>query len=46
MVSSHNLQHTVDISSRVVLMEHGKVVKDLDNKDGGASVQLQTYFEV
>ena len=46
VVSSHNLQHTVDISSRVVLMEHGKVVKDLDNKDGGASLQLQTYFEV
>ena len=46
VVSSHNLQHTVDISSRVVLMEHGKVVKDLDNKDGAATVQLQTYFEV
>ena len=46
MVSSHNLQHTVDISSRVVLMEHGKVVKDLDNTDGAATVQLQTYFEV
>lgn len=46
LVSSHNLTHTVDISSRVVLLEHGVVVKNLDNADGHAEKELEDYFNV
>lgn len=46
IISSHNLQHTVDISTRVVLMEHGVIIKDLDNTDCAARQQLQDYFEI
>lgn len=46
LVSSHNLSHTVDISSRVVLLEHGSVVKDLPNIDRSAASELSAYFDV
>ena len=46
LVSSHNLQHTVDICPRIVLLEHGKIVKDLDNADGRAQEELENYFQV
>lgn len=44
LVSSHNLQHTVDISSRIVLLEQGRVVQDLDNTGQQAARQLDSYF--
>ena len=44
MVSSHNLTHTVDISSRIVVMEHGRIVKDLDNNGTAAREELEEYF--
>jgi ABC-2 type transport system ATP-binding protein len=46
LVSSHNLQHTIDISSRIVLMEHGILLKDLANAEGHARKELEEYFEV
>ena len=46
LISSHNLQHTVDISSRIILMEHGKLIKDLPNKNGSAENELEAYFNV
>ncbi len=46
LVSSHNLQHTVDISERIVLLEHGKVVHDIDNKEKQAQDILENYFEI
>ena len=46
LVSSHNLQHTIDISTRIVLLEHGRVVKDLPNHEGSAEQELDSYFEV
>mgnify|MGYP004602984513 FL=1 len=46
LLSSHNLQHTVDVSSRIVLLEHGVIIKDLDNHDAEAVVELQDYFKV
>lgn len=46
LVSSHNLQHTVDISTRITLMEHGKIVKDLSNDHGSAGHELESYFNV
>lgn len=44
IISSHNLQHTVDISTRIALMEHGHIVKDLPNEDGKAAKELEDYF--
>lgn len=46
LVSSHNLQHTVDISERIVLLEHGKVIQDIDNKGKQAQDILENYFEI
>ena len=44
IVSSHNLQHTVDIGNRIVLMEKGRILNDLDNSDGKAADVLNDYF--
>ena len=46
LVSSHNLQHTVDISKRIVLLEHGKVIYDIDNREKQAQDILESYFEI
>ena len=46
IVSSHNLQHTVDISTRVALLEKGEIIQDIDNSDGKAEEILDKYFNV
>ncbi len=46
LVSSHNLQHTIDISTRVALLEEGHIVKDLPNANGSAEEVLESYFEI
>lgn len=46
IVSSHNLQHTVDISTRVALLEKGKIIEDIDNSDGKAEGILDKYFNL
>ena len=46
LVSSHNLQHTVDICPRIVLLEHGKVIHDIDNREKQAQTILENYFEI
>ena len=46
LVSSHNLQHTVDISNRIVLLEHGLVINDIDNREKQAQTILENYFEI
>lgn len=46
LVSSHNLQHTVEVSTRVALLEHGVIISDLDNTDGKAEEKLEEYFNV
>lgn len=46
LLSSHNLQHTVEVSSRIVLLEHGKIIKDLPNTEGSADAELEDYFGV
>lgn len=45
LVSSHNLQHTVDISTRVALLEHGRIIKDMANVGGICERELEHYFE-
>ena len=46
LVSSHNLQHTVDICPRIALLEHGVIIRDIDNTNGQATKELESYFEV
>ncbi len=46
LVSSHNLSHTVDICPRIALLENGKIIRDIDNQDGSAEKELESYFEV
>lgn len=45
LISSHNLQHTIDISTRITLLEKGVVIKDLSNVEGSAKTELENYFE-
>ena len=46
LVSSHNLQHTIEISTRIALLEHGLIIKDLPNENKSAEKELEDYFEV
>lgn len=46
IISSHNLQHTVEVSSRIALMEHGHIIKDLSNENGHAEKELEDYFQI
>ena len=45
LVSSHNLQHTIDISTRIALLEKGQIIRDLPNTDGSARTELEHYFD-
>lgn len=46
IISSHNLQHTVEVSNRIALMEHGHIIKNLTNENGRAEQELEDYFRV
>lgn len=45
LISSHNLQHTIDISTRITLLEKGRIIMDLSNKNGAAKTELENYFD-
>ena len=45
LISSHNLAHTIDISTRIALLEKGQIIRDLPNGEGSARAELETYFE-
>ncbi len=45
IISSHNLTHTVDVSTRVLLLESGKIIQDIDNSNGEAVDILNDYFQ-
>ncbi len=46
LISSHNLSHTIDISTRIALMEDGVIIQDLDNADSGSvKERLENYFD-
>ena len=45
LISSHNLAHTIDISTRIALLEKGHIIKDLPNQEGSAKAELENYFE-
>ena len=45
LISSHNLQHTIDISTRITLLEKGRIIKDMSNENGAAKTELENYFD-
>lgn len=46
LISSHNLSHTIDISTRIALMENGVIIKDLSNDESGnTKIELENYFD-
>jgi len=45
LLSSHNLQHPIDISTRLVLLEKGHVLRDIVNDHEDACKELVDYFE-
>lgn len=46
LISSHNLNHTVDVCTRIALLEHGTIIRDLSNVNGIAEKELENYFEI
>lgn len=46
IISSHNLNHTVDVCSRIALLEYGVILRDLHNVDNSAEQELEAYFNV
>ena len=44
LISSHNLAHTIDISTRITLLEKGRIIKDMPNSNGSAQTELEDYF--
>ena len=46
LISSHNLNHTVDVCSRIALLEHGIIIRDIANENNSAEKELEIYFNV
>lgn len=44
VISSHNLNFISDISSRILLLEKGNIIKDITNNNGDAMAELNQYF--
>ena len=45
IVSSHNLTHTIDISTRILLMEQGEIKRDINEITPDAVSSLNDYFD-
>ena len=45
LISSHNLQHTIEISTRIALLEKGIIINDLSNNNSEAQQELENYFK-
>ncbi|MTS93360.1 ATP-binding cassette domain-containing protein [Pseudoflavonifractor sp. BIOML-A4] len=46
IISSHNLNHTVDVCPRIALLERGVIIRDVINEDNSAEKELEDYFNV
>jgi ABC-2 type transport system ATP-binding protein len=44
-ISSHDLNHVTDVCNRILLMEKGRIIKDIDTT-ADTLQELETYFEV
>ena len=45
LVSSHNLLHTIEISTRIALMEKGHIIRDITSVDESSKEDLENYFD-
>ena len=46
IISSHNLNHTVDVCPRIALLEHWVIIRYIINEDNSAVKELEDYFNV
>ena len=46
IISSHNLNHTVDVCPRIALLENGVVIRDIQNENNSAEKELEDYFNI
>lgn len=46
IISSHNLNHTIDICQRIALLEHGVIIRDITNENNSAEKELEDYFNI
>jgi ABC-2 type transport system ATP-binding protein len=46
LISSHNLNHTVDVCPRIALLEQGIIIRDIINENNSAEKELEEYFNV
>lgn len=44
IISSHNLQHTINLCPRILLMDNGHITNDISNNDKTALCELEDYF--
>jgi ABC-2 type transport system ATP-binding protein len=45
LISSHDLNHVTEVCKRIVILEKGKVVKDIKTSDDTLK-ELEAYFAV
>jgi ABC-2 type transport system ATP-binding protein len=43
IISSHDLNHITEVCQRIVIIDHGKIVRDLET-DEGTLEELEIYF--
>ena len=46
IISSHNLNHTIDVCPRIALLENGVIILDIINENNSAEKELEDYFNV
>jgi ABC-2 type transport system ATP-binding protein len=46
LISSHDLTHVTDVCDRIVLLERGRIRKDMKEQKQAMSRELNTYFNV
>ena len=46
IISSHNLNHTIDVCPRIALLENGVIIRDIMNENNSAEKELEDYFNV
>lgn len=44
IISSHNLEHIIDVSNRIILLERGGIIKDILNINLDAHSEVMNYF--
>jgi ABC-2 type transport system ATP-binding protein len=45
LLSSHNLQHVMDICNRIIVLEKGRIVRDEVDPDESEKSAIENYFE-